>query len=1411
MDLLFEANRLAGELAADFKKSLLLEADKSGRRTIVAYSGHFQPFHEGHYKVYQTLVKKFDRENVYITTTNESDEFENPLTFDDKKRIITKMFNIEEGKFQEVENPFVPKELLKKFNPKSTSFITVVTPEDAAALSKSKYFEHYSEGEPLKPYAEAGYYLTVPEIRAEVGNQALTGQQIMQVLGSSKTKPEMKERLFKALYGKADEDVMDLIVKKAKAGAEEIDGQFAKTKAAGNTNTSELGKTDAKGQDNSGDDSEKDDKTPPMQRMIINPDTGREIKVQSALKYPRWKPVYKKAEKVLKSAGIDRKDRVKEPEVNQRYKARAKKLKKEDLAAYLGATLSEQLHEQFLRDGVTLNVPGLGEVLLRLDESRVINESGAAGHLLHPYEDADLSFDDLEKMVTRGLSGGLDAEAPVTEKLDGQNIMFSVRDGQIVFARSNTHVRNKGANALDINALKDKFAGRGDIGDSFGNAAEDLQAAVAALPDDVREKMFRGGAKWVNLEIINPKTQNVIPYDKNILVFHNTVEYDDAGKAVQLGQDEGAALAKAIQKVGADKQKTFGIQGPQNIAFSDKTDSEYKARQDNYIRELDGIKRSAGLDGNAKLGDYFTKKWRERIDTELKKNNLQLDDTVRGQLAARWGVGDKTMGAREFKKMHPEMSAWFDSLDKNALSINKDIRKPVEMLFLRVGADSLVRMTNFMSANNPAVADSMKREVLETIKKLKADPANATENLAREFERLESIGFDKITPTEGVVFIYNGKPYKFTGSFAPVNQLLGALKYANKEPQDAVTGETPEKKVELPGGKKPVVVYPGRFQPFHVGHYSVYKSLVDKYGKDNVFIGTSDKTDNIKSPFNFNEKQTVMTKMFGIPADKIVQVNSPYSPQEITGQFPEDTPFITAFSEKDAERLGSTKYYRPLPDKPENLGGYREAGYFTIAPEFQLDVDGQNISGTTVRSVLGDPKRSPAEKKKLFTAMYGKFDQNIFDLVTNKLASMSATPTQKPAAKPAAKKVAPKKTATVIKGKGAVLNKKVRNPETKRDILVKTALGYDKTHPAYKAAAKMIRSEAVIFEGGNAVAANSKIPNQFAQSSAAHIADKLGLGKLDSALVGSTHKPVMNDLDVAMDIEDVKNAIGYVGDDKKQFFTHLKSYLDKTGLEVNVQPGFQQFSIAAPLVDATGKPQDAIDDTGKSTGQPGNIQVDFMMGDLPFMKRFLTNGDKSAVSSTYRNVFIMDTLRNLAEDTDTPGVKKRYLINTRDGIYEETFTEKPNGKRETITKNRVSGDVDFLAKIMFGEDAQFSDIDTFEKLAKRVTQSDVKFRDKLPDIVSQFKDTITKMKKELPAGIPDTSDPADVQQATQPDKTKTSPTTKKASSGFDPKVLNTKVKNPETNNDILVKTALKYDKTHPAYKAAEKVVRNSKR
>ena len=46
--------------------------------------------------------------------------------------------------------------------------------------------------------------------------------------------------------------------------------------------------------------------------------------------------------------------------------------------------------------------------------------------------------------------------------------------------------------------------------------------------------------------------------------------------------------------------------------------------------------------------------------------------------------------------------------------------------------------------------------------------------LTFELERIKAIGgFEKLVPTEGIVFVYKGKTYKLTGLFAPINQLLG--------------------------------------------------------------------------------------------------------------------------------------------------------------------------------------------------------------------------------------------------------------------------------------------------------------------------------------------------------------------------------------------------------------------------------------------------------------------------------------------------------------------------------------------------------------------------------------------------------------------------------------------------------------
>lgn len=178
---------------------------------------------------------------------------------------------------------------------------------------------------------------------------------------------------------------------------------------------------------------------------------------------------------------------------------------------------------------------------------------------------------------------------------------------------------------------------------------------------------------------------------------------------------------------------------------------------------------------------------------------------------------------------------------------------------------------------------------------------------------------------------------------------------------------------------KVVVVYSGRFQPFHKGHYATYDNLVRKFGKDSVYIGTSNVTDSKKSPFNFKEKKAIMMQMFGIPSSKIVNVKNPYAPEEILNKYDSDTTgLVVVVGEKDQNRLGG-KYFTPYKGKVEQ--GYLDKGYVYASPS-----QPNPISGTDVRYWLS--AGSSEERKKNFTKAYPKFDSQIFKLITLKLKGL---------------------------------------------------------------------------------------------------------------------------------------------------------------------------------------------------------------------------------------------------------------------------------------------------------------------------------------------------------------------------------------------------------------------------------------
>jgi len=193
-----------------------------------------------------------------------------------------------------------------------------------------------------------------------------------------------------------------------------------------------------------------------------------------------------------------------------------------------------------------------------------------------------------------------------------------------------------------------------------------------------------------------------------------------------------------------------------------------------------------------------------------------------------------------------------------------------------------------------------------------------------------------------------------------------------------------------------IVVYPGRFHPFHLGHKASYDYLVKKYGANNVYIATSDVQAPVTSPFTYADKVAMMTKL-GIPAGHIVKVKNPYQAKEITDSLPDpkNTALIFALSEKDMQgdgarfkfgtkKNGEPSYMQPMPESLKQLQPLTKHAYVEVTPTVNFKVQGVDASSASqIRKLYQET--NDAGRTAIITDLYGHPDPELQDIFDQKL------------------------------------------------------------------------------------------------------------------------------------------------------------------------------------------------------------------------------------------------------------------------------------------------------------------------------------------------------------------------------------------------------------------------------------------
>ncbi len=451
---------------------------------------------------------------------------------------------------------------------------------------------------------------------------------------------------------------------------------------------------------------------------------------------------------------------------------------------------------------------------------------GVAGHLMHLYDNRDLSYNDIADILSKASQG----ELVGTEKTDGFNIYLGFKDGEARAARNKGDMRRGGMNAAAVAARN--YKGGPQVRQIYVDSFRAFEKAMLSLSEEERAKLFGpDGEIFYNTEILGmlqpeepedePRPANVIKYDPSMITIHpaghkrynpetNSLEVVDVSQNAKVLDAAVDRFTEALAGEDFQLERTA-------VAQLNKLDNDHDLNI-----ALSRIQKS-GLTGDMTINDLLI----DRVSQVVNERFSVLSEEKRQAIVARVLKLEGNPSLTAIKKGLPkdianEVSKFIK--EESIIPIRKVIA-PIEDAIHDLAVELLSGLESAYILDNKAEVERLRKEVATAIANIKQYAGEgsdkAHEMLYRQLLKLKH--HDKIdTAVEGFVFQHDGNLYKFTGNFAPVNHLLGLFKYGRgsvppiREPGE---GELNEQAGMVPS--RVLAVVPGAFKPPHRGHVAM--------------------------------------------------------------------------------------------------------------------------------------------------------------------------------------------------------------------------------------------------------------------------------------------------------------------------------------------------------------------------------------------------------------------------------------------------------------------------------------------------------------------------------------------------------------------------------------------------------------
>tara|TARA_R110002126_G_scaffold79937_3_gene198354 strand:- start:990 stop:2981 length:1992 start_codon:yes stop_codon:yes gene_type:complete len=536
---------------------------------------------------------------------------------------------------------------------------------------------------------------------------------------------------------------------------------------------------------------------------------------------------------------------------------------------------------------------------------------GVAGHMSHLYDNPYLSFKEMKDILEAVSQGDLDFE----EKVDGQNLFlsYSLPEDKIKAARNKGNLREKGLDAVE---LARKFAGRGALTEAFVDSFSTFKKAVDVLSDQEKLEIFGPDTNfWYNAEVMDPRSPNVINYDHKTLKIHDRGHFEfDREKDTKTDKDMSqnlSSLDSALERVQDSlTDKDFNFVRKAVVHLQRLSDDKP------LIAAISRLNQAVGREGLKEedtVGEYLFTRLKEGLDGDL-------SDTKRDEIA-RYLLGmPGNIGLRLIKKgLSPEdLSSLNDIIGKKRMILREAI-EPIESIIHDFAVEMLKGLESRFIVDNKKETIRLQSELSKAVKAITAAGTEDPESMAVLQQQLNKIKdmSNVNTPVEGVVFDYNGHMYKFTGNFAPLNQILGMFKYGRasnfpvKESIQFTKSILSEKGKNLNTKGRRIALFPGKFKPPHKGHAEYIKQVAERSDVDEVRIMISP----IDKPEVNKQQSLEIWKRYleggpnNIKVD-IAEFNSPItSVYELIADKGEIKPEDTILLIKSSKDVGDTRFH----------------------------------------------------------------------------------------------------------------------------------------------------------------------------------------------------------------------------------------------------------------------------------------------------------------------------------------------------------------------------------------------------------------------------------------------------------------------------------------------------------------------